>query len=83
MFWTLWKNVLIKRKNLNLKYDEISDFTGLTTDEQRYIVGFGFDYYGILRNEPYVYVPSTKDIQELDALLAEDKVNHSDMKKEK
>ena len=79
----LYVCVLIKRKNLNVQYDEISDFTGLTTDEQRYIVGFGFDYYGILRNKPYVYVPSQNEIQELDALLEEDKKNHADMKKEK
>ena len=78
----LYTCILIKRNNLNLKYDELADFTGLETDEQRYIVGFGFDYYGILRNEPYVYVPSMKDIQELNELLEEDKKLHSDMTKE-
>lgn len=79
----LYTCILIKRNNINVKYDELADFTGLVTDEQRYIVGFGFDYYGLLRNEPYVYVPSMKDIQELNVILDEDKQNHADMKKEK
>ncbi len=78
----LFTCILIKRNNIDMKYDEIADFTGLTTDEQRYIVGFGFDYYGLLRNEPYVYVPSTKDIEELNQILDEDKKTHSDMKAE-
>lgn len=75
--------ILIKRNNIDMKYDEVADFTGLTTDEQRYIVGFGFDYYGLLRNMPYVFVPSMKDIEELNAILDEDKKTHSDMKNEK
>lgn len=79
----LYTCILIKRKNNNMKFDELADFTGLTTDEQRYIVGFGFDYYGLLRNERYVYVPSMKDIQELNVLLDEDKQNHADFTKEK
>jgi len=75
--------ILIKRNNIHMKYDEQADFTGLTTDEQRYIVGFGFDYYGLLRNEPYVYVPSTKDIDEMNALISDDKaLGHSDITKE-
>ncbi len=79
----LYTCILIKRNNINMKFDELSDFTGLTTDEQRYIVGFGFDYYGLLRNEPYVYVPSMKDIEELNAILEDDKKTHADMTKEK
>lgn len=69
----LYVCILVKRNNANVKYDELADFIGLTTDEQRYIVGFGFDYYGLNRNEPYVYVPSIKDIKEWNDLLEEDK----------
>lgn len=69
----LYVCVLIKRNNLELKYDELATFTGLTTDEQRYIVGFGFDYYGLYRNMPYVFVPSIKDIKEWATLIEEDK----------
>lgn len=55
--------ILIKRNNLKMKYDEKADFVGLTTDEQKYIVGFGFDYHGLFRNIPYIFVPSIKDIK--------------------
>lgn len=76
--------ILIKRNNINCKYDELADFVGLTTDEQRYIVGFGFDYYGLMRNEPYVFVPSVKDIKDWNAILEEDqKIHGVDMRKEK
>ena len=78
----LYVCVLVKRHNLALEYDEIADFTGLTTDEQRYIVGFGFDYYGLWRNEPYVFVPSDKDIAEWNSILENDKaLGHSDLTK--
>ncbi|MCI1735769.1 MAG: hypoxanthine phosphoribosyltransferase [Bacilli bacterium] len=69
----LYVCILIKRNNLEMKYDELADFTGLTTDEQRYIVGFGFDYYGLYRNVPYVFVPSIKDIKDWGAALEADK----------
>ena len=69
----LYVCILVKRNNLNMKYDETADFIGLTTDEQRYIVGFGFDYFGLFRNRPYVFVPSVKDMKDWDALLEEDK----------
>ena len=55
--------ILIKRNNLKMKYDEKADFVGLTTDEQKYIVGFGFDYHGLFRNVPYIFVPSIKDLK--------------------
>lgn len=67
--------ILVKRNNLKMQYDEQADFTGLTTDEQRYIVGFGFDYYGLFRNVPYVFVPSIKDIKAWETIINEDKKN--------
>ncbi|MCI6794370.1 MAG: hypothetical protein MR635_06695, partial [Mollicutes bacterium] len=68
--------VLVKRKNPKETYNELADFTGLTTDEQRYIVGFGFDYYGLFRNDPYVFVPSKDDRENWDKLLDDDKKKH-------
>lgn len=76
----LYVCVLVKRETEKVQYDELADFTGLSTDEQRYIVGFGFDYYGLWRNEPYVFVPSKKDIEEWDKILDGDKVTHSDLR---
>lgn len=68
----LYVCILIKRNNIKMQYDEIADFTGLATDEQRYIVGFGFDYYGLFRNVPYVFVPSIKDIKAWENLLGDE-----------
>lgn len=36
-----------------------------------FVVGFGFDYNELLRNVPYVYVPSKEEIETLDALNKE------------
>ena len=72
--------ILVKRETEKAQYDELADFTGLSTDEQRYIVGFGFDYYGLWRNEPYVFVPSKKDIEEWDKIIEDDKRLHSDLR---
>ncbi len=77
----LYVCVLVKRESEKVQYDELADFTGLSTDEQRYIVGFGFDYYGLWRNEPYVFVPSKKDIEEWDKIIDSDKTSHSDLRK--
>ncbi len=78
----LYVCILIKRESKEVKFDELADFTGLRTDEQRYIVGFGFDYYGLFRNRPYVFVPSIKDIKEWGAILDEDKKLTEQWKKE-
>ena len=72
--------ILVKRETEKAQYDELAYFTGLSTDEQRYIVGFGFDYYGLWRNEPYVFVPSKKDIEEWDKIIEDDKKLHSDLR---
>ena len=72
--------ILVKRETEKAQYDELADVTGLSTDEQRYIVGFGFDYYGLWRNEPYVFVPSKKDIEEWDKIIEDDKKLHSDLR---
>ena len=33
-----------------------------------FVVGFGFDYNELLRNTPYIYVPTKEEIENLDAL---------------
>lgn len=72
----LYVSLLIKRENPHEVYAEEADFIGLRTSEQRFIVGFGFDYYGLLRNVPYVFVPSVKEMREWDQLLEDDKKRH-------
>ena len=76
----LYVVVLIKRHNHQLSFDEKADFTGLETEEQRYIVGYGFDYYSLYRNVPYIFVPSEKDIQEWTNILQEDEALHPQKK---
>ncbi len=63
---------LIKRTNFKQAFDEKADFIGIETDEQRYIVGFGFDYYGLFRNTPYIFVPSIKDIKAWNEALTQE-----------
>ena len=70
--------ILVKRNGLRTKYDELADFIGLITDEEKYIVGFGFDYYGLFRNVPYVFVPSIDDIKEWGKLIDEDHKLHGE-----
>ena len=72
--------ILVKIETEKAQYDELGDFTGLSTDEQRYIVGCGFDYYGLWRNEPYVFVPSKKDIEEWDKIIEDDKKINYDLR---
>ena len=49
------------------------DFSGMVLKENKFLVGFGLDYRELERQLPYVYVPEEKDIQEMDALLDQDK----------
>lgn len=64
---------LIKRYGRDAIYDEQADFTGVTLTEKRYLVGFGLDYYELLRNEPYVYVPSKEDMDKWDSIIDKEK----------
>jgi len=77
----LYVCILVKRMRKDIKYNELADFTGITTAEQNYIVGFGFDYYGLYRNVPYVFVPSAADMKEWGELLEEDKALSERFKK--
>ena len=44
------------------------DFVGMTLNENKFLVGYGLDYRGLLRNVPYVYVPDEEEIKEFDRL---------------
>lgn len=65
--------VLVKRDIEEAKYKEDADFIGLTTKDKDFLVGFGFDYFGLFRNTPYVFVPNVKEVKEWNALLEKEK----------
>ncbi|MCR4562109.1 MAG: hypoxanthine phosphoribosyltransferase [Bacilli bacterium] len=45
------------------------DFVGKTLNEDKFLVGYGLDYKGLLRNVPYVYVPSKEEIEKWDKMV--------------
>ena len=65
--------VLVKREMGDVKYKINADFTGLSTSEKDFLVGFGFDYFGLHRNTPYVFVPEVKEVKEWNALIEKEK----------
>lgn len=65
--------VLVKRDIDDSKFKVEADFTGLCTKEKDFLVGFGFDYFGLFRNTPYVFVPSVKEVKEWNNLLEKEK----------
>lgn len=77
----LYVVIMVKRQVEKPHYQEIADFTGVVLEEQRYIVGYGFDYYGIGRCLPYVFVPSEEDFKTWDAILAKDNPDYKNKKK--
>ena len=64
--------VLVKRKLEDAKFDISADFTGLCTSDKDFLVGFGFDYFGLCRNTPYVFIPTIKQVKEWNELLGID-----------
>ncbi|MCQ2799417.1 MAG: hypothetical protein MJ228_01465 [Bacilli bacterium] len=68
----LYVVIMVKRAVDKPHYQEVADFTGVVLEEQRYIVGYGFDYYGIGRCLPYVFVPSEDDFKKWDEILLKD-----------
>ena len=77
----LYVVIMIKRQVDKPHYQEVADFTGVVLEEQRYIVGYGFDYYGIGRCLPYVFVPSEEDFKTWDAILMKDNPDYKNKKK--
>ena len=45
------------------------DYVGMKLEEAKFLVGYGLDYKELLRNIPYVYVPTEDEIAALDALF--------------
>ncbi len=45
------------------------DFVGKTLTEDKFVVGFGLDYNGLGRNSDYVWVPTEKEIAQMDELM--------------
>lgn len=46
------------------------DFIGKTLEGNQFLVGYGLDYRGLLRNVPYVYIPTDEEIESFDRLAA-------------
>jgi hypoxanthine phosphoribosyltransferase len=55
------------------KEDVVVDFAGKVLEDNKFLVGFGLDYRELERQVPYVYVPEEKDIEEMDAIVDQDK----------
>ena len=51
------------------KVDLTADIVGITMNQAKFLVGFGFDYNGLGRNIPYVFVPTKKQLAEWDRKL--------------
>lgn len=46
------------------------DFAGRVLTENKFLLGYGLDYEGLRRNNPYVYIPSKEEVREMDELIA-------------
>ena len=46
-----------------------AEYVGYTLNEDKFLVGYGFDYYELLRNIPYIFVPTEEDIAKWDRIL--------------
>ena len=77
----LYVVIMIKRQVDKPHFQEVADFTGIVLEEQRYIVGYGFDYHGIGRCLPYVFVPSEDDFDKWDAILEKDNPDYKSGRK--
>lgn len=45
------------------------DYCGMKLYENKFLMGYGFDYKGLNRNVPYVYVPSQEEVDEMERLV--------------
>jgi hypoxanthine phosphoribosyltransferase len=46
------------------------DFVGRTLTKNKFLLGYGLDYEGLRRNNPFVYVPTSQEVEEMDELIA-------------
>ncbi len=65
-------NVFLINKTPRRKYDVKVDYCGLTYDQNKFLIGYGLDYNGLLRNIFAVYAMAQEDIEKLDAIAKED-----------
>lgn len=49
-------------KQAKRKIDVKVDYCGMELKEDKFLVGYGLDYKGLLRNVPYVYVPTMDEV---------------------
>lgn len=49
------------------------DYVGKVLTENKFLVGYGLDYRGLVRNVPYVYIPTPKEVDNWDAIIEKDK----------
>lgn len=59
-------------KPLGRKIPVKVDFVGYRLDHDEFLVGYGLDYKGLVRNVPYVFVPSEEEILHWDELTDKD-----------
>lgn len=57
-------------KQAERKTDVYVDFAGMRLEDKAFLVGYGLDYYDLLRNLPEVYIAESKDVAHWDELLA-------------
>jgi hypoxanthine phosphoribosyltransferase len=46
------------------------DYCGKVILENKFLMGYGFDYKGIKRNVPFVYVPTDSEVKEMEDIVA-------------
>lgn len=63
---------LVDKKPLR-KVDLTADIVGVTLAQNKFLVGYGFDYNEIGRNYDYIFVPTKKQLETWDKLLNNDK----------
>lgn len=65
-------NIFLVNKTKNRKYDVPVDFSGLTYDGDRFLIGYGLDYHELLRNIFGVYELTDEDIKKIDEIYTQD-----------
>jgi hypoxanthine phosphoribosyltransferase len=63
--------VLVDKKPLR-EVDFTPDYVGLTLNENKFLVGYGFDYKELVRNFDCIFVPTKSDLDEWDKALKVD-----------
>ena len=52
-----------------------ADYVGVTLKENKFLCGYGFDYYEILRNIDFVFVPDEEDLKKYDDIIKNSNLN--------